>query len=229
MAPAEQFHLPLSLPASYRRGDFVIAPCNATAFQMVLRPDWPAGKLALTGPEGSGKTHLLHIWAEACDAALLQGAEDLLAADLPALGQRGGVALDNAHSVAGGPQAEAALFHLHNLLAAQGGKLLLAARAPVRDWGVHLPDLASRLLAASHVPLLAPDDALLEAVLAKLFADRQISIPDTLIPYLLARMERSLASAQHLVALLDAQALARKKPVTRALAAEVMQGRLDLD
>ena len=229
MAPAEQFHLPLALPASYRRGDFVIAPCNATALQMVLRPDWPAGKLVLSGPEGAGKTHLLHIWAEESGAALLQGAEDLRAADLPALGARIGVALDNAESVAGQPQAEAALFHLHNLLAAQGGKLLLAARAPVRDWGLRLPDLASRLLAASHVPLAAPDDALLEAVLVKLFADRQITIPDTLIPYLLARMERSLASAQHLVAKLDAEALARKKPVTRALAAEVMQGRLDLD
>ncbi|MCC5960865.1 MAG: chromosomal replication initiator DnaA [Rhodobacteraceae bacterium] len=223
---AGQINLPLDLPASYSRADFVPAPCNAHALQMITQGGWPAGKLVLTGPEGAGKTHLLHVWAAEHDAALLR-AQHLDGADLPALAERGNVALDDAHQIAGQPELEAALFHLHNLLAASGGQVLLGARAPVRDWGLRLPDLASRLQAAAHVGLAAPDDALLAAVLTKLFADRQVSVPDTLIPYLLPRMERSLGGALHIVALLDAAALARKKPISRNLAAEILNGLSD--
>ena len=222
-----QIHLPLDLPARQTRASFVIAPCNATALALIDQPDWPAGKLVLTGPEGAGKTHLLHIWATETGAAYLSGA-DLARADVDALAAHPGVAVDGADGVAVSAAAQQSLFHLHNLLAAQGGRLLLAARAPVRDWGLGLPDLASRLLAATHVALPPPDDALLAAVLTKLFADRQVRVPDTLIPFLLARMERSLATAQVRVARLDAEALARQKPISRALAADVMQSSFDL-
>lgn len=218
---AGQIHLPLALPASYSRADFVAAPCNAHALHMITQGGWPAGKLVLTGPEGAGKTHLLHVWVAEQGATLLR-AQDLDGADLPALAAQGGVALDDAGQVAGHPAREAALFHLHNLLAAGGGQILLTARSPVRDWGLRLPDLASRLQAAAHVALAAPDDALLAAVLTKLFADRQVTIPDKLVPYLLPRMERSLAGAQQIVARLDAAALARKKPISRILAAEIL-------
>ena len=222
-----QIHMPLDLPARQSRDSFVVAPCNATALALIDQPDWPAGKLVLTGPEGAGKTHLLRIWASEAGAASLSGT-NLGTADVDALAARRAVAVDDADGVAGSTAAEQALFHLHNLLAAQGGRLLVAARMPVRDWGLGLPDLASRLLAATHVALPPPDDGLLAAVLTKLFADRQVRVPDTLIPFLLARMERSLATAQVLVARLDAEALARKKPISRALAADVMQTSFDL-
>lgn len=227
MARPTQSTLPLDLPARHSRASFVIAPCNATALALLDQPDWPQGKLVLTGPEGAGKSHLLQIWASEQGAALVTGAA-LAVADVAALTGAGCVAVDDAGSVAGSDAAQQVLFHLHNLLAAQGGRLLLAARAPVRDWGLGLPDLTSRLLAATHVRLPPPDDTLLAAVLTKLFADRQVRVPDTLIPFLVARMERSLATAQVLVARLDSEALARKKPISRALAADVMQSSFDL-
>lgn len=223
-----QIHLPLDLPARHSRESFVQAPCNMRAVAMMDLPTWPAGKLVVCGPEGAGKTHLLHIWAADSGAALLQG--DMLAqADVTALAAGRAVAIDDAPGVAHSPKAQTALFHLHNLLAEQGGRLLLAARAPVRDWGIGLPDLASRLQACTHVGLAPPDDTLLAAVLTKLFADRQVRVPDNLIPFLLPRMERSLRGAQAIVAQLDAEALARKKPISRNLAADVMQSSFDLD
>jgi chromosomal replication initiation ATPase DnaA len=220
--------MPLALPPRLKRADFVTAPCNAVAFEMITHGGWPQGKLVLTGPEGSGKTHLLHVWTEAQKGLLIEAAA-LRTADPAALATGGAVAIDTADVIAGDSAAETALFHLHNLLSAQGGQILLAARAPARDWGLALPDLASRLQAAAHVSLGTPDDALLAAVLTKLFTDRQVSVPDTLIPYLLPRMTRSLAAAQSLVALLDSEAMARKKPISLRLAAEVMQMSLNLD
>lgn len=216
-----QVALPLSLPARMGRTDFVPSACNSAALGLLGGP-LPGGRLLLHGPDGSGKTHLGHIWATAEGAVHLDGAA-LVAADLPDMVAQGAIWLDNAAQVAKDADAQTMLFHLLNLAQAHGAEILLTARPPARDWGVALPDLASRLGACAHVALAPPDDALLAAVLAKLFADRQVVVSDRLIPYLVPRMERSLAAAQALVARLDAEALARGKPIGRALAAELLQ------
>ncbi len=216
------FELPLE--AAYRREDFFVSPANAHALAAVEQwHDWPGGKLLLVGPSGSGKTHLTHLWADSVGAVIVPGSS-LAQADLPALSEVGAVAVEDAQTVAGDPTAEAALFHLHNLVV-QRGSLLMTADAPGRDWGLQLADLKSRVEAASIARLDAPDDALLSAVLVKLFADRQTTVAPTLIPWLVARMERSIAAARTLVAEMDARALAERKPITRATA----KGLLDSD
>jgi chromosomal replication initiation ATPase DnaA len=216
--------LVLSLPAreTWRREDFFVSPANAAALAAVTGwQGWPAGRMLLTGPAGAGKTHLAALWAAETGAALLRGA-DLGKADLPALAQRGFVAVDDAEGAAGG-QAEIALFHLHNLLA-DTGHLLLTAAAPPRDWGLRLPDLLSRMQAIAITALQPPDDALLSAVLVKLFADRQIEVPAALIPWLVARMERSVAAARGIVTALDAAALSEKRAITISLARSALPG-----
>ena len=202
----------------FARADFFVSDANALALAVVDGwRSWPGGKLLLTGPAGSGKTHLAHIWAQDAGAILVQGA-DLADDDLPGLASTGAVVVEDAQTVAGTPAAEAALFHLHNLLAASG-RLLMTAPAPARDWGLGLADLKSRAQAVQIARLGPPDDALLSAVLVKLFADRQITVPPALIAWMLPRMERSIAAARHLVADLDSHSLALGRPITRALAA----------
>ena len=215
--------LAFDLPAksAFSREEFFVSPANALALQMLDGwRDWPGRKMVLIGPAGAGKTHLAHIWAAEAGAARVAAA-DLAQADVPGLAAQVQVVVEDAEAVAGVPQAEAALFHLHNLLA-EAGALLITASSPPRDWGLALPDLLSRLQAAPVTRLDAPDDGLLSAVLIKLFADRQIAVPPNLIAYLVLRMPRSIGAARALVAALDARALAMGKPVTRALAAEVL-------
>jgi len=217
--------LAFDLPAlvALKRSDFFVSPVNALALAALDGwRDWPQGKMVLVGPAGAGKTHLAHIWAGETGAALLP-ATAVAGADLPAFGARGALVVEDADRLAG-RAAEEALFHLHNLLAAGGGALLLTATTPPRDWGLGLPDLASRMQATSVARLDGPDDALLSAVLIKLFADRQITVPPSLISYLVQRMDRSFAAARALVAGLDAHALAKGRPVTRQLAAELLDG-----
>lgn len=214
-----QLAFDLAHAESYGRAGFFVSPANATALATVEGwADWPGGKLVLAGPSGSGKTHLSHIWAEAAGATRIVAC-DLETAALRELGPR--VVVEDADRAAGQPAREEALFHLHNLILPTG-RLLITAATPPRDWGLRLPDLLSRMQAAPLARLEAPDDALLSAVLVKLFSDRQIAVPPNLIPYLVLRMERSIAAARALVATLDARALAEGRPVTRALAAEVL-------
>ena len=216
--------LVFDLPAAeaMTRAEFFVSPANALALAALEGwRGWPGGKMLLVGPTGSGKTHLARIWAAETGAAPAEAA-GLAGADLPALAAAGRVVVEDAAHVAGDAQAEAALFHLHNLLAQAGGALLLTAAAPPRDWGLGLPDLLSRMQAAPVTRLEAPDDALLAAVLVKLFADRQLAVAPNLIPYLVARMPRSIGAARALVAALDAAALAEGRPITRALAAGLL-------
>lgn len=223
-----QLAFDLPAPASYRREDFYVAASNALALRAVddWATGWPRGKLAVAGPPGSGKTHLARLWAAEAGAAVIAGA-DLAGLDLAALAARTMVAVDDADAVAGDAAGERALLHLHNLALAEGGRLLLTGRAPPALWPVALPDLASRLAATATARLDAPCDALLSAVLVKLFADRQLTVPAALIPWLVVRMERSLAEAGRLVGRIDARALAERRAITLPLAAEVLDSAPD--
>ena len=210
------FDLPST--AAMTRADFFVSPSNAVALQVVEGwQSWPGRKLLLIGPEGWGKTHLARVWAGLADAVILD-ARTLADVDLAPLAGTP-VAVEDADHLP--PAAEAALFHLHNIVT-PGGALLLTAKAPPRDWGLALPDLISRMQAAPLARLEAPDDALLSAVLVKLFADRQVAVPPNLIPYLISRMPRSVGAARTLVTALDARSLAGARPITRALAGEVL-------
>jgi chromosomal replication initiation ATPase DnaA len=199
------------------REHFFVAPSNALALAAVDGwQDWPGRKLMLIGPEGAGKTHLARIWAALTGAVILP-AETLDGQDIASLTGRA-VVVEDADRLG---EAEAQLFHLHNLVTTTG-VLLLTARTPPRDWGMTLPDLKSRMQATPIAQLDGPDDALLSAVLVKLFADRQISVPANLIPYLISRMPRSIGAARALVATLDTRTLAAGRPITRALAGEIL-------
>jgi chromosomal replication initiation ATPase DnaA len=223
-----QLGLDLAPPPAMERADFLAAAPNALALALIEAPGGlPGGRLVLSGPEGAGKTHLASIWAQAgggvvrgswlSPATLPRDLPALLAPDAPLR-----LVLDEAEGVAGDPAREEALFHLLNHLAGVGGQILLTARAPVQGWGLGLPDLASRLTAAAQVAVQPPDDALLTALLVKLFADRQAQVGPDLILWLVARIERSFAAARSIVARLDAEALRLRRPITRAFAQAVL-------
>lgn len=217
-----QLSLALGHRESFDRADFLSGRGNETALALIDRwTEWPARALALTGPEGSGKSHLAAIWSQAAGARVM-AARALDAASVPQALVTGALAVEDADR---GGLDEAALFHLLNLAREQAAYLLMTARRPPAAWPARLPDLASRLRALPVVTLDPPDDALLAAVLVKLFADRQLAVDERLIEFLVNRIERSFAAAQAAVAELDSEAMRLKRPVTRALAAEILRGR----
>jgi len=215
--------LAFDLPArtALGREDFFVSPANAQAVAMIEGwRDWPARKLVLCGPRGAGKTHLAHVWAGLCGARIVAG-DDLVHADIAALATVP-VVVEDAGGIAGQAKSEVALFHLHHLVLAEGHALMVTAAAPPRHWGLALPDLASRMEVALLAQLGPPDDALLAAVLAKLFADRQLAPSPDCVPYLVRRIERTFDAARATVAAIDARALASGRTITRQLAAEVL-------
>lgn len=214
--------LPLDWPheASFAREDFLPAVENAEALARIESwPNWRSPTLLIIGPKGAGKSHLGAIWARRAGALRIRGG-DLAEADVPDLGAAAAVLIDDADAVGA---AEAPFFHLMNLWRERGAWVLMTATEPLDLWGLATADLTSRLRLAPVVNLGAPEVELMRAVLTKLFADRQIDIDPSVPAFLAMRLERSLDAARNIVADLDREALARGKPVTRALAAEILR------
>jgi len=214
-----QLPLDLGHRASFGGDDFLVAPCNEAAVAWLDRwPDWPGPGLALWGPAGCGKSHLAHVFQARSGARLIEPLA-LAEAELSGLAEGNGeVALDGAP-----PVDERALLHLYNLLAERQGHLLILSREAPARWGVRLPDLASRLAAMPAVRIDPPDEVLVEGLLVKLFADRQLAVQPEVVAYLVRRMERSFEAVRRTVARLDRESLARRRPVTLPLAREIVE------
>jgi chromosomal replication initiation ATPase DnaA len=218
MSVPRQLALALPHAESFARDDFLVGASNKGALGMIERwPDWPDRVLALVGPEGAGKSHLASIWADIAGARRVS-ARALGETNLPAALATGALVIEDASAQVD----ERALFHLLNLMRQEEAFVLITTRTAPARWSIALPDLTSRLRAVPVVDLQAPDDALLRAVLVKLFADRQLVVDESLIGYLATRIERSFAGARAAVQKLDREALRQKRPVTRALAAETL-------
>lgn len=216
---AQQLTFDLPVRESRSRGDFFVSDANVLALTRLDDTTlWPNRKLVLVGPEGAGKTHLAHVWAERTDARMLTP-DALRALDIP--GVETAIALDDADRLS--RAQEEAVFHLHNHLGTSALPFLLIARAPPAQWTLTLPDLKSRMAATDSVRIDGPDDALLSAVLIKQFADRQVVVAPSVIAWLVARMDRSFAEAQRVVDALDKAALAEGRAVTRPLAQDVLE------
>ena len=218
MAQPRQLALALSHGESFTRDNFLEGPANAAGLALIDSwPDWPNRIMLLVGPEGSGKSHLAAIWAEQ-SGARATSAHTLTAAEVPTALATGALVIEDLKS---SDIDERALFHLLNLAREEDAFVLITARVPPAK--IELRDLRSRLRAIPTVQLLPPDDHLFRALIVKFCADRQLAVDESVVSYLTNRLERSYAAARRTLELLDSEALRLGRPVTRALAAELLR------
>ena len=205
---------------SLTRDNFLEGPANAAGLALVDSwPDWPNRVMLLLGPEGSGKSHLAAIWAEEAGARSIS-AHALIATAVPGALATGALVVEDLKSQ---DLDERALFHLLNLAREDAAFVLITAREPPTALQIELRDLRSRLRAVPTVSLLPPDDQLFRALIVKFCTDRQLTVDETVVSYLATRIERSYAAARQAVELLDTEALRLGRPVTRALAADLLR------
>jgi chromosomal replication initiation ATPase DnaA len=205
---------------SLTRDNFLEGPANAAGLALVDSwPEWPNRIMLLIGPQGSGKSHLAAIWAEQAGARSIS-AHALTAAAVPGALATGALVVEDLNA----PDFdERALFHLMNLAREDEAFVLITARVPPSASQIELRDLRSRLRAVPTISLLPPDDGLFRALIVKFCADRQMAIDESVVSYLATRIERSYAAARQAVELLDGEGLRLGRPVTRALAAELLR------
>jgi chromosomal replication initiation ATPase DnaA len=215
----KQLALPFAEEHDYAAENFCPAPSNAQAREWLARPEsWVSGRLVLYGESGCGKTHLLHMWAKAHDAEVVEGATLT-----GLLRPNGPLAVDDADTV---PEPRA-LLHLLNAAAEAGYPVALAAQLPPARMGYKLADLSSRLRASQAVEIGAPEDELLDMLLTRLAAARQVHLSIPVRNFLLLRLPRTAAAYREAIARLDRASLGEGARLTRALAADALAGLID--
>jgi chromosomal replication initiation ATPase DnaA len=235
MLQPHQLVFDLPMEPRFGRDDFLVSPSNAAAWEMFeLWPQWPDRLMLLLGPTGAGKSHLSAIWAAHAGVQRVM-APALLDESVVLAGARGLVIENADRLVEAGlsahqwQQIEKNLFHLINLARSADGFLLFTARQWPDHWGFKVPDLVSRLRLAPVVEIGEPDDALIRAVLVKLFSDRQLDVDVSVVDYLCLRLERSLDAARRIVDILDRQSLIQGRAITRPFAADLLARSMGLD
>lgn len=203
----EQLPFDLGHRSAFAREDFWVSECNAAAVAWLDKwPAWEAPALVIHGPAGCGKTHLCRVLEQKAG--------------------KGVVIIDDADLKAGDRAAEEELFHLYNRAKEGGARLLLTGKLAPKDWGFVLPDLKSRVLASPSAAVGAPDDQLMAVLLVKLFSDRQIFVPQDVVQFITARVERSFEALRGIVDEIDRRALAEKRAVTIPLVRDLLQKKL---
>jgi chromosomal replication initiation ATPase DnaA len=215
---ASQLVLDFPRRQSWDEADFFITSRNEHALRLVTAwPEWHAPAAIVFGPPLSGKTYLANIWRNRSNAEFVEAKDLAPHAWTPPYPPLIVENIDTSEF------CETALFHHLNLAREHGSHILLTAGTPPGQWQIALPDLRSRIRSYPAAEIHPPDEEHLAALLLKHFSDRQIEIAADVIPYLVARIERSMAAAQAVAAHIDALALAERRKVTRAFAAKALK------
>lgn len=225
MSRPAQIPLDLGHRPALGRDDFLVMPSNQLAVEVIDSwPEWQASAIALCGPPGSGKSHLCQVWRASTGAAEVD-AVSLAQHEPPELiGDAACCVVDGIEeALPDNPEIQRRLFHLYNMMRERGGYLLISGREAPARWRCDLADLSSRLSTLPVFELGAPDDMLIEAVLVKMFSDRQLKVSPEVLRYILPRMERSFESARALVTAIDASSLEQRRDITVPLVRDVLE------
>lgn len=222
MSGSKQIPFDLAQPVSFDLADFMVSPCNSAAFNFVEA--WataPFHFAAIVGPSGSGKSHMLHGWGVRNGATVL-----LPETELANIAQEKNYIIDDVDQLDRDGEyaySDEFLFHAYNWSKERGAKVLVTAREAPSRWSRQLPDLVSRLGTLPVAIIHEPDDEILQALLIKLFSDKQLQVDLQVISYLVSRMPRSYAAVNKLTADMDRLALAEQRRITKDLARRCLE------
>ena len=224
--------IPLQLePRRPDRFDDFIAGPNVSALAAVRQLlNEPGGSLFLSGPDGSGKSHLLNaLCHEARENGLAafyiapKRLPEEAAASLEGLQVLDLVCVDDLDCVAGNPVWESALFGCFNEVRAARGRLLVSSNRPLASLEFCLPDLASRLAWGVRQNLRLPDDDGKLKILQQRALTLRIDLPQDVQSYLLKYGKRDMSSLLLALERLKDAAFAGKRKITVPLAREILK------
>lgn len=227
----------------------VVGPSNQIAVgaarEVIAAPGRRYNPLVIVGRPGTGKTHLLH--AVGLELARRPGAvvaclsgqafiDELIAAidadrmDWWRARYRRATALliDDIHLLAGKERSQEELFLLFNLFLDWERQLVFTTPAHPSELADLEPRIASRLAGGLVAELSEPDRAIRAALVERALAEHP-EAERALIDYLADRPAGSVLSVLDAVQRVIAAAAAQERPLTAALAREVLEGQLGRD
>lgn len=173
----------------------------------------------LSGPHGSGKTHLL---MASCQESPTRRAQYLplsllkenAEAALMALTQFDLLCIDDVQFIGGNRGAEIALFDVFNRGKAEGATMIFAARFSPNQLPLVLPDLASRLASCVQCTINPLSEVERREVLKQRAHARGFELDENMLEFLFRRNARDLGALLQLLDRVDQESLSSQRKIT---------------
>jgi chromosomal replication initiation ATPase DnaA len=214
MSLNQQDLLNINRVISFSEEDYTVTSSNDKAWRFIKSwPHWNAssfGKIAyIHGEQGSGKSHLASIWQQTSSATCVTSAI-IISKDFGDTNYW----LDNVENFL---QHEQNILHLFNHVVSSQKCMLITSRKHVKQLGIKLPDLLSRMGSILSIKIEQPDENMIERIVTKYFADSQILVSPKTIKYLLNRIDRSYAAMSDVLTAIDRASLLKKQRISTSL------------
>ena len=212
----DNIQLTIEMPkrTALNREDFLVNVRNKVAVDFIDNFYKKSIKLGiLIGPKGSGKTHLVNVLCKSLEGVnwSFLNSENKNIYDI--FNTNDVIIIENINNFHS-KQKEEFLFHSINLSKELNKALLLTSSLQVSKLNFKMSDLVSRLEAMNTASIEEPDDTLMEALIIKLFNDRQISVKPKTVNFLMQRIERSYLGVSEIIELIDKVSLSQKKSIS---------------
>lgn len=214
----KQLSLDLKSQIYMGRDDYMVSSCNKEAYEMINTwPNWMGQGLVIYGPKGCGKTHLANVFVEKINSNSKKiGQISIVNASKINMKTLNRISNENRNIVIDNFSAKSnleAIFHLFNIYNTEGRYMLFTSEIAPSRMQLPLKDLQSRLNMLPSIEIKEPDDLMLQALIVKLFNDKQIIISPEILNYILMNAQRSFAYIEELVDEIDKVSLAYQSAV----------------
>ena len=218
MTDLNQLIIKFDYEKNFKDDDFYVSRSNKNTFDILSNwPKWEKKFLNITGDKYSGKTHLINIFIKKFKGIKFD-ADSLSDKDLTKIKIYENIILENLSENVD----EKLIYTLLNIIDIDNKYIIITSEKPIVEINFSLSDLKSRTKNFIIQKIEKPDDELMFALILKNLSDRQISIDEKLINFIIKRIDRSYSNIFNFIYKIDELSLKRKKPIDFRLIKEVL-------
>ncbi len=218
MRDLDQTIIKFDYDKNFKNNDFYLSKSNKHVFDFLNTwPKWERNFINITGEKFSGKTHLINIFLQKNKGIKFEG-KSLENDDLKRLKIYENIVIENLSS----DVDEKLLYSLFNLIEQDNKFIIVTSVKPIVDITFELRDLKSRAKNFILLNIEKPDDDLIFAIILKNLSDRQISLDDKFIEFIVKRIERSYRKIYDFIYKVDQLSLKKKKSIDFKIIKEVL-------
>ena len=218
MRDIDQTIIKFDYDKNFKNDDFYLSKSNKHIFDFLnIWPKWERNFVNVIGEKFSGKTHLMNIFLNKNKGIKLEG-KSLENGDLKKIKIYENIVIENLSS----DVDEKLLYSLFNLIEQDNKFTIVTSVKPIVDITFDLKDLKSRAKNFILLNIEKPDDELIFAIILKNLSDRQISLDDKFIEFIVKRIERSYSKIYDFIYKIDQLSLKKKKSIDFKIIKEVL-------
>ena len=218
MRDLDQTIIKFDYDKNFNNDDFYLSKSNRHVFDFLNTwPKWERNFVNITGEKLSGKTHLMNIFLQKNKGIKVE-AKSLLNDDLKKIKSYENIIIENLSSEVD----EKLLYSLFNSIEQDNKFIIITSLKPIVDISFDLKDLKSRAKNFILLNIEKPDDELIFAIILKNLSDRQISLDDKFIEFIVKRIERSYSKIYDFIYKIDQLSLKKKKSIDFKIIKEVL-------